>query len=169
MAQSRWEAAQSDCLPFGEEALSIRSYHPYRTRGFPGEDIGSDHDLVMMTFLVRLKKAGKPTQPSLRFDLKNLRDLNVACTFQAITRTNFSPLIGLKDDDMDTDTMITTYNTARTDTVSEMLGKESRRKRPGPLNMFSISVKRGQIGRRSVMRQNEHTHTGKLTIGYRRL
>ena len=29
----------------------------HRTRSFPGADIGSDHDLVMMTFRVRLKKA----------------------------------------------------------------------------------------------------------------
>ena len=32
----------------------------HRTRSFPGADIGSDHDLVMMTFHVRLKKARKP-------------------------------------------------------------------------------------------------------------
>ena len=32
----------------------------HRTRSFPGADIGSDHDLVMMTFQVRLKKARKP-------------------------------------------------------------------------------------------------------------
>ena len=32
----------------------------HRTRSFPGADIGSDHDLVMMTFLVRLKKTRKP-------------------------------------------------------------------------------------------------------------
>ena len=41
----------------------------YRTRSFPGADIGSDHDLVMMTFRIRLKKARKPNQPRLRFDL----------------------------------------------------------------------------------------------------
>ena len=31
----------------------------HRTRNFPGADIGSDHDLVMMTFQVRLKKTRK--------------------------------------------------------------------------------------------------------------
>ena len=41
----------------------------HRTRSFPGADIGSDHDLVMMTFQVRLKKTRKPNQPRLRFDL----------------------------------------------------------------------------------------------------
>ena len=77
---------------------------------FPGADIGSDHDLVMMTFRVRLKKARKPNQPRLRFDLEKLRDPDVACTFQATIGGKFAPLIGLSDEDMDIDTMITTYN-----------------------------------------------------------
>ena len=55
----------------------------HRTRSFPGADIGSDHELVMMTFRVRLKKARKPNQQRLRFDLEKLRDPDVACTFQA--------------------------------------------------------------------------------------
>ena len=102
----------------------------HRTRSFPGADIGSDHDLVMMTFQVRLKKMRKPNQPRLRFDLEKLRDPDVACTFQATIGGKFAPLIGLSDEDMDMDTMITTYNTAVTDAASEILGKERRRKKP---------------------------------------
>ena len=109
----------------------------HRTRSFPGADIGSDHDLVMMTFQVRLKKARKPNQqrlrfnqPRLRFDLEKLRDPDVACTFQATIGGKFAPLIGLSDEDMDMDTMITTYNTAMTDAASEILGKECHRKKP---------------------------------------
>ena len=79
----------------------------HRTRSFPGADIGSDYDLVMMTFQVRLKKA----------------------TFQATIGGKFAPLIGLTDEDMDMDTMITTYNIAVTDVASEILGKERRRKK----------------------------------------
>ena len=97
---------------------------------FPGADIGSDNDLMTMTFRVRLRKAGKPTQPKLRFDLVKLRDSDVACIFQATLRGKFAPLTGQKDDDMYTDTMITTYNTAMTDLASEILGKERRRKKP---------------------------------------
>ena len=102
----------------------------HRTRSFPGADIGSDHDLVMMTFQVRLKKTRKPNLPRLRFDLEKLRDPDVACTFQATIGGKFAPLIGLSDEDMDMDTMITTYNTAVTDAASEILGKERRRKKP---------------------------------------
>ena len=32
-----------------------------RTRTFPGVDVGSDHDMVMMTFQTRLKDSKKPT------------------------------------------------------------------------------------------------------------
>ena len=36
------------------------SVNVHRTRSFSGADIGSDHDLVMMTFRVRLKKTKRP-------------------------------------------------------------------------------------------------------------
>ena len=103
----------------------------HRPRSFPGADIGNDHDLVMMTCQVRLKKARKPNQPRLRFDFEKLRDPDVACTFQATIGEKFAPLIGLSDEDMDMDmdTMITTYNTAVTDAASKILGKECSRKK----------------------------------------
>ena len=84
----------------------------------------------MMIFRVRLKEAGKPKQPRLWFDLEELRDQDVACTFQATIGGKFAPLTGLSDEDMDIDTIITTYNIAVTDAASEILGKERRRKRP---------------------------------------
>ena len=55
--------------------------------------MGSGHDLVMMTFRVRLKKARKSNQPRLRFDLEKLRDPDVACIFQATIGGKFTPLI----------------------------------------------------------------------------
>ena len=83
---------------------------------------------MMMTFRAGLKKARKPNQPRLRFDLEKLRDLDMACTFRATIGGKFAPLIGLSDEDMDIDTMITTYNTALTDAACEILGKECCRK-----------------------------------------
>ena len=50
----------------------------------------------------------------------------MACTFKATIGGKFAPLIGLSDEDMDIDTMITTYDTAVTDAA----GKERRRKKP---------------------------------------
>ena len=86
--------------------------------------------MVMMTFRVRLKKARKPNQQRLRFDLEKLRDPDMACTFQATIGGKFAPLTGLSDEDRDMDTKNTTYNTAVTDAASEILGKERRRKKP---------------------------------------
>ena len=94
----------------------------------------------MMTFRGRLKKTRKLNQPRLRFDLEKMRDPDVACTFLAMIGGKFAPLIGLSDEDMDMDTMITTYNTAVTDVASQILGKSH-----GSPKMFSASVMRGEI------------------------
>ena len=54
----------------------------------------------------------------------------MACTFRATIGGKFAPLIGLRDEDMDTNTVITTCNTAVTEAVSEIPGKERHRKTP---------------------------------------
>ena len=117
----------------------------HRTRSFPGADIENDHELVMMTCRVRLKKARKSNQPRIKFDLEKLTDPDLACTFQATIGGKFAPITGLRDEDMDIDTMTTTYNTTVTDAANEILGKERRRKRPWVTKMFSTSVMRGEI------------------------
>ena len=66
----------------------------------------------------------------MRFDLEKQKDPDVACTFQAMIGGKFAPLIGMRDEDMDINTMITTYNTELTDAASEILGKERQRKKP---------------------------------------
>ena len=97
----------------------------------------------MMNFRVCLKKTRKPNQPRLRFYLEKLKDPDVACTFQAMVGGKFAPLTGLRDEDMDIDTMITTYNTAVTAAASEISGKERRREKA--VDHSSTSVMRGQI------------------------
>ena len=52
-----------------------------RTRSFPGADIGSGHDLLMMTFRLCLKKISKPKHTRLKFDLEKLKDPNMLETF----------------------------------------------------------------------------------------
>ena len=52
----------------------------------------------------------------------------MACILQATIGGKFAPLIGLRDEVIDINTMIT-HNTAVTDAASEILGKESRRKK----------------------------------------
>ena len=78
----------------------------------------------MITFRVRLKKARQPNQPRLGFDLEKLRDPDAACTLQATTGGKLASLIGLRDENMDINTMLTTCNIAVTDAGSEILGNE---------------------------------------------
>ena len=55
-----------------------------RTQSFPEADIGSDHDLLMMTFHLRLSRISKPKNPGLKLDLGKLKDPNVLETFQLL-------------------------------------------------------------------------------------
>ena len=80
-----------------------------------------DDDLLSKSKGCETAKTGKT-----KIDFGKLRGQDVACTFQETIRGKFAPLIGLSDEDMDIDTMIT--NTAVTDAASEILGKERRRK-----------------------------------------
>ena len=54
----------------------------------------------------------------------------MAGTVQVTIGGKFAPPINMRDDDINIDSMITTYNIAVTDTASEILGKKCRRKKP---------------------------------------
>ena len=64
------------------------------------------------------------------FYLEKLKDLNVLETFQAMIGGRFAPLTIMNNDDTDIDSMITTFNTAVTETASEILGKHRQKKKP---------------------------------------
>ena len=72
--------------------------------------VGSDHDMVMMTFQTRLKNSRKPTQPRIRFDFEKLNDLTVMSAFRATIGGRFAPLATLVDEDADLDSMVTQIN-----------------------------------------------------------
>ena len=101
-----------------------------RTRSFLGADFGSDHDLLMMTFHLRLKKISKPKQTRLKFDLQKLKDHNMLETFQAMIARKFAPLTIKNNEDTDLDSMITIFKTAVTETASQILGKYRQKKNP---------------------------------------
>ena len=101
-----------------------------RTRIFPGADVGSDHDMVVMTFQTRLKNSRKPTQPRIRFDLEKLNDPSVMSAFQATISGRFAPLATLVDENADLDSMVTHFKKAVTDTAAELLGKQRRKRKP---------------------------------------
>ena len=101
-----------------------------RTRSFPGADIGSDHDLVMMTFRLQLKNTNKSSHPRIKFDLDKLKDPNVAADFQAVIGGKFAPLMVVDVDHSNTDEFINKFNSAVMETAEEVLGKHRPAKKP---------------------------------------
>ena len=82
----------------------------------------------MMTFHLRLKRISKPKHTRLKFDLEKLKDPSVLETLQAMIGGKFAPLTIMNNEDIDMDSMITTFNTAVTETASEILGKHRQKK-----------------------------------------
>ena len=112
----------------GTAGLKLCPRHTTNDR-FPGTDVGSDHDMVMMTFQTRLKNSRKPIQPRIKFDLEKLKDPTVMSAFQATIGGRFAPLAKLVDD-VDLDSMVTHFNKTVTDTAAERLGKQRRKRTP---------------------------------------
>ena len=83
-----------------------------------------------MTFHRRLKRISKPKHKRLKFDLKKLKDPDVLKTFQAMIGGGYASLSIMNNEDADMDSMITTFNTAVTETASEILGKHRQKKKP---------------------------------------
>ena len=86
--------------------------------------------MLKMTFHLCLKKISKPKHTRLKFDLHKPKDPNVLETFQAMIGGRFAPLTNMSNDDTDIDSMITTFNTAVTETASEILGKHRQKRKP---------------------------------------
>ena len=95
----------------------------------PTNDMRSDHDLPMMTFHLRLKRISTPKHSRLKFDLEKLKDSNVLKTFQAMISGRFASLTIMSNEDTDINSMTTTFNTAETETASEILGKHRQKKK----------------------------------------
>ena len=90
---------------------------------FSGADIGSDHNLLMVTLHLHLKRISKPKHTRLKFDLEKLKDPNVLEIFQTMIGGKFAPLTIMNNEDTYMDSVITTFNTAVTETASEILCK----------------------------------------------
>ena len=84
----------------------------------------------MITFRFHLKKISKPKHTRFKFYLKKLKDPNMLEIFQAIIGRRFAPLTIMSIEDTDIDSVITTFNTAVTETASEILGKHHQKKKP---------------------------------------
>ena len=62
-------------------------------------------------------------------------------TFQAMIGGRFAPLTIMSNEDTDIDSMITTFNTAVTETASEILGKHRQKKKTWITAEFFLSVR----------------------------
>ena len=114
---------QTDCILVKKRFRS--GIKTARTRTFPGADVGSDNDMVLMTFQTHLKNSRKPSLPRIRFDLEKLNDPTVMSAFQATIGGRFSPLATLVDRDADRDSTVTHFSKAVTDTAAELLEEEA--------------------------------------------
>ena len=70
----------------------------------------------------------------LKFDLEKLKDPNVLETFQAMIGGRFAQLTIMSNENTDIGSMITTFNTAVTETASEILGKHHQKKKKKKLD-----------------------------------
>ena len=123
---------------------------------FPGADIGSDHDLVMMTFKLHLKKVSKQGHSRIRFDLEKLKDPEVAETFKAMIGGKFAPLTLLDADDVNMGDLINKFNVAVTETANETLGKYRHHKQPWVTpNILHLYNKRRELKKKKKKKKRQ--------------
>ena len=102
------------------------SINKAQTRTFPGADIGSDHDMVLLTLRLKLKTQKKHNNPRIRFNVDKLKDPQVARIFEASIGGKFATLNLLQDIDSLTDNMEETL----LETATEILGKDRKKNKP---------------------------------------
>jgi len=98
-----------------------------KTRTYPGADIGSDHDLVILNFNVRLKENRKAKSNRLKFNLDKLKDPTVATEFQAEIGGRFAPLLLLEED---VETITNNFNSIIVESAKKVLGKQRKKVKP---------------------------------------
>ena len=65
----------------------------------------------------------------------------------------FAPITIMNKDDTDIDSMITTFNTAETETASEILGKHRQKKKPLiTVEIFDLCDKRRELRKKKIER-----------------
>ena len=124
-----------------------------RTRTYPGADVGSDHDLVLLNFRIRLKKTKKPKTTRMKFNLDRLKDPTILETFQATIGGKFAALLTTLDEDVEETTG--KFNAVMTETASDILGKHRKKKQPWVTDeMLELCDKRRDLKKR------KHTANG---------
>ena len=94
-----------------------------------------------------LKRISKSEHTRLKFDLEKLKDPSVLETVQAKTGRKFAPLTIMNNEDTDMDSKITTFNTAVTETASEILSKHCQKKTRVTAEILDLCDKRREVRR----------------------
>ena len=94
-----------------------------KTRFFPGAGIGSNHELVMMTFKLHLHRVKNQGSIRIRFSLEKLKDPNIAEFVRATIGGKFAPFLAIENQDTEIDASINSFDTAVTETANKILCK----------------------------------------------
>ena len=117
-----------------------------KTTSFPGTDVGSNHELVIMTFRLRLQRVQNQGSIRIRFSLEKLKDPSIPEFFRATIRETFAPLLALENQDTKKDALINNFNTATTETAKNMIGKHWAAKKAWVTeSILKLSVKRREL------------------------
>ena len=101
-----------------------------KIRSFPGVDNGSDPELVMMTFRLRLQRMKNQGNIRIRFSLEKFKDPNIAEFFRATIGGKFAPLVAPENQDTEADPSINSFNTVVTETANNILVNHRAGKKP---------------------------------------
>ena len=103
------------------------SINKAQTRTYPGADIGSDHDLVLLVMKLKLRRKRPNASPRIRFDLEKLQDPTIASAFQAQLGGKFAALNLL---DSDINELAGGFRDAVLETAEVVLGRDRKKKCP---------------------------------------
>ena len=100
-----------------------------KTRSFPGANIGSDHDMLMMTFSLHLKNPKKNKCTRYKFDLEKLKIPETKKLFEIkinekLTEQKLTEIENIEE-------MLQKLNITMTETATEILGKHREKKKNG--------------------------------------
>lgn len=142
------------------------SINKAKTRTYPGADIGSDHDLVMMKFKLKLNARRQAKRTRIRFDLDKLKDPQIVEIFQATLGGKFAALNVL---DKDVDELSNEIDTALLTSAEEVLGKQRSKKQPWITNeALDLCDKRRELRKVKFMNDTKHAEYQQMNKKVRR-
>ena len=108
-----------------------------KTRAFPGADVGSDHNLVMMNFKLKLRKIARKKSTRVKYNVSKLKEPDTMRLFQAVVGGRYALLLLLDDVQEITDGFTDIMN----ETALAVLGKKGKYSNHGRTRRWLKSVK----------------------------